>query len=149
MGNFLVSATKHSWVPAGILFIAVCFIVGGSQLRGDAGLYPVAVGIITAVLAAFELVQRLLHRSDSLDAADTARRLHILLILAWFLGTILALYVLGVLLGIAISATLYFRIFAGFGFGASAGIGLSHTAFFWIVFEILAGFRLYQGLFFG
>ena len=138
---------ERTWLASTILLLAVLFVVGAQGFSGDAARFPTVVGALTALLAAAELVFRLRDRSpahqDQVAGPDLNRKL---LLGGWALITLSGFYVLGVIAAIMISATLYFYVFVWRRLVWSVAAGLSHALFFWVAFELLAGFRLYQGI---
>lgn len=142
----ILRAILSNWVTIGILLLSLAFVAEALTLRGDAGRFPIAVGLCTAILAAIELIQSC--RSPGLQAEPTkpGPLQDKLLIGSWFVATLALFYVLGILIGIAISGTVYFYLFARKRLHWAVIAGLAHTAFFWIAFDLLAGFRLYGGI---
>ncbi len=137
---------ERTWLASTILLLAVLFVVGAQGFSGDAAHFPTVVGTLTALLAAAELMFRLRDRSpaqDQIAGSDLNRKL---LLGGWALITLSSFYGLGVIATIMISATLYFYVFVWRRLIWSIAAGLGHALFFWIAFELLAGFRLYQGV---
>lgn len=139
-------ALVGNWVTVTILLVSIGFIAEASTFQGDSAKFPTAVGISTALLALIDLIRSLrmrkLRKADH-DVVPTTQRL---MVGCWIALTIGLFYVVGVLGGIGISAIAYFYIFTRLNLSLVIIVGLGHSAFFWIVFDLLAGFRLYGGL---
>jgi len=134
------------------LLIALCLLgVGFAAIaqgfRGDAWKFPTVVGVLTAALAAVELVRLL--RSDPREGAapaDPGARRRGAMLAAWFAAALAGVYVAGLLVAVAVATALYARAFLGAGPLRAGAAGLAHALFFWVAFELLAGFRLWGGI---
>jgi hypothetical protein len=146
----LADFLETSWVSLAILIVSLLFVAESLTLRGDAASYPLVVGLITAALSLVDLAGRYLRRHD----VDTdhlgllADRLGQKLVIGgWLTATFVSFYVLGIIATVALSATIYFRLFVTGNLVKALLIGLAHTLAFWVAFDLLAGFNLYTGLF--
>ncbi len=142
---------ERVWVPALICAVSIVFVVEAQALRGDGGKFPTVVGALSACLAFVELVlQAFAPKPQSGLASDAdpswAEFQKKVLLALWFVLTLGAFYVVGVLAAIAISAALYHLVFARRGVVWAFVFGLSHAVFFWVAFDLLAGFQLYGGV---
>lgn len=146
MARFL----EASWMSLAILLISLLFVAESLTLKGDAAKYPLTVGLITAALSVIDLAGRYLRRRDvnedhlGLMADRLGQKL---LIGGWLAATLASFYVLGIIATVALSGTIYFRIFVTGNLLKALLIGLAHALAFWVAFDLLAGFNLYSGLF--
>lgn len=134
------------WLLLAILALAVGFVIGAQGFRGDAWKFPTAVGGITAALALLELGLALGRGGRQARPGAEGGGGRGLAAAAWFLATLGAVYALGVVAGVGVSAAVYFHAFVRRDVLRSVAAGVAHAAFFWIAFEVLAGFRLYAGV---
>lgn len=135
-----------NWVTITILLVSIGFVAEASTFKGDSAKFPTAVGIATALLALIDLIQSLRMRKGREDDHDVVPTAQKFMVGGWIALTIGLFYVVGILCGIAISAIVYFYVFARLNLFLAMMAGLGHSAFFWIAFDLLAGFRLYGGL---
>lgn len=141
---------KASWMSIVILVASLAFVAESLTLKGDAGKYPLVVGLITATLCLLDLVIRFLIRRDvnkgHIGTLEDSLGVK-LLIGAWIAATLALFYVIGVVATVAISGAAYFHLFVCRSLVKSALIGLAHAVAFWVAFDLLAGFNLYEGIF--
>ena len=146
-GARVLGLLRQSWFTVAIGAIAVCFAIGALGYSGDAQKFPLVVGVLTAILAAAELVLAGLGRSavraDGGDAAGGSVKSFMLAV--WFTATVAGLYMLGLLIAAFCSTAVYFFIFVDRKPVWAVAFGVAHCAFIWLAFDVLAGFRLYQG----
>lgn len=146
-GPFTVLA--DSWFTAAIGVVAICFALGALGYSGDAKKFPLVVGILTFVLSVIELI--LIRRDGALPSAPEAveespeRRNRQLLLAGWFVLTVAGLYTLGLLVAAFVSTAVYFFVFVDRKPLRAIAFGGAHAAFLWLVFDVFAGFRLYEG----
>ncbi|MFN3643609.1 MAG: hypothetical protein ACK4TB_11900 [Gemmobacter sp.] len=128
--------------------LAAAFAWGASGLRGDVGRFPLLVGTITAVLALAEAAVRALAAPPPAapEPAGPASRRRAALLLAWFAGTLAGLWLIGVVAGTALWASIYFRLFAGLRLLPALAAGAGLAGAFHVGFGLLAGLRLHSGL---
>lgn len=133
-----------------ILAVGLLFVAESLTLRGDAGKYPLVVGLITAGLCVIDIAGRYLgrHKGGDRAARPAARLGQNLLVGGWIAATLVSFYLLGIIGTIALSGTVYFRLFVTPNLLHAGLIGLAHALAFWVAFDLLAGFNLYSGLFF-
>lgn len=147
-GARLVDFFKRSWFTVAIGAIAVSFAVGALGYSGDAQKFPLVVGVLTAILALAELVLAGLGRSvaQAEGGGDYAvGHPKSIMLAVWFVATVAGLYSLGLLIAAFCSTALYFFIFVDRKPVWAVAFGVAHCAFIWLAFDVLAGFRLYQG----
>ena len=104
-------ALEAPWMPVAIFVASLAFVAESLTLKGDAGKYPLVVGLITAALCVMDLAARFLkrHRVNEDHTGILVRRLgEKLLISAWVAATLVSFYVVGVIATVAISGTVYF-----------------------------------------
>jgi hypothetical protein len=139
-----------SWLSGAILVVSMMFVAESLTLKGDAAKYPLVVGLITAALSLIDLAGRYLGRHDLNEdhiGFLTDRLGQKLLISGWLAATITSFYVLGIIATVALSGAVYFRLFVTENLFKALLIGLAHALAFWVAFDLLAGFNLYNGLF--
>ena len=142
---------ESSWMSVAILVVSLLFVAESLTLKGDAAKYPLVVGLVTAALSLIDLVSRYAHRhalNDDHVGLLVDRLGQKLLIGGWLAATVASFYVLGILVTVAISGAIYFRLFVTTSLFKALLIGLAHALAFWVAFDLLAGFNLYTGLFF-
>ncbi len=142
---------ETSWMSIAILIFSLAFVAESLTLKGDAGKYPLVVGLITAALCVLDLAARCLSRhaqSDDGIGILADRLSDKLLICSWIAATLVCFYVLGVIATVAVSGTVYFRLFVTGNSLKAMLIGLTHALAFWVAFDLLAGFNLYTGIVF-
>lgn len=133
---------------ASVAVVAGLFVVGASGIRGDAGRFPQLVGTIVVLLALAEAIVRAL--SPQFCAVPPRRnasdRWRAMIILGWFTATISGFYLLGVVVSTIVFTTVYYCIIAGWRFLPSLAVAGMMALAFWIVFSLMAGFRLHSGV---
>lgn len=139
----------RSWLTAVIGLLAICFILGALDYSGDAKKFPIVVGIITAILAAIELVLAGKGRASPTERetrqTSADERYRALLLAGWFVVTVGGLYLLGLLATAFMATAVYFYVFVDRGPLRAIAFGGAHAALLWLAFDVLAGFRLYEG----
>lgn len=145
MARRLARLLRDEWLLVGLCALAVAFAAVAQGFRGDAWKFPTTVGALTAALAVAEFLRIARAGTPAQRPGDGAGRRGPLLA-AWFLATLAAVYVLGLLVTVAVSTALYFRVFLETSLPRAAALGLGHALVFWVSFELLAGFRLWSGL---
>ena len=146
MARRLARLLRDEWLLAGLCALAVAFAAVSQGFGGDAWKFPTAVGALTAALAAAEVLRLARAGTAPPVETDAGTRRRGLLLAGWFLATLAAVYVLGLLVTVAVSTALYFRVFLETSLPRAAALGLGHALVFWVSFELLAGFRLWSGL---
>lgn len=132
-----------------VLLIGAAFIVGGLQLGSLAGRFPVMLGGVTVALALLEMIGGAFSKAD--DRPEETRRKpdgQELKAIAWIFLTIVAIYVVGILLGALISTILFCRFIEGRGLLKSVAISVLNVFVIWFAFSYLASFDLYRGAIF-
>lgn len=135
------------WLLVAACLIGVAFAAIAQGFRGDAWKFPTVVGVLTAALAAAELVKLL--RADPEEGAapaDPALRRRGAILALWFAATLAGVYVAGLLVTVGVATALYMRAILGAAPLHAGAAGLAHALFFWAAFERLAGFRLWGGI---
>ena len=135
-----------NWFLIAITIVAAMFVVGAMDLKGEAAQFPTAVGVFTIALALIELIARLRTPPTAAPTEADNDLQSIVIVGVWFLATLGSFYVVGILPAIGLSAAAYFRIFIWGNLFKATVAGIGHAIVFWVVFDLLAGFRLYQGL---
>jgi hypothetical protein len=132
-----------------VLLIGAAFIVGGLQLGSSAGRFPIMLGGVTVALALLEIIGGAFSKANDRQEETRAKldRREIKAI-AWIFLTIVAIYVVGILLGAFISTILFCRFIEGRGILKAIGISMLNVFVIWFAFSYLASFDLYRGAIF-
>lgn len=137
-----------SWFIAVIGMICLWFLVTAQEYGGDAWKYPTGVAAVAVVLCLIELARKLVRpgQVDPGEAEFPAGRKRALAVAIWIIGTVALVYVLGLLTGVFLAVSVYFYAFVRRSIWIACGVGAAHSGFIWIVFDVAAGLRLYNGI---
>lgn len=139
---------NRAWFTIFVGAIAVAFAIGALGYSGDAQKFPLMVGVLTAALVLAELV--LVGMGKSTAGTDggaglAGGRMKSFMLAIWFAATVGGLYMLGLLVAAFLSTAAYYFIFVDRKPLWAFAFGVAHCAFIWLAFDLLAGFRLYEG----
>lgn len=137
-----------TWFVATAGVLCSWFLVTAQSYGGNAWKYPTGVAGIAVLLCLLEFARKM-HTPESLDKGETtlnAPWLRTTAVSAWFLITVATIYVFGLIIGIFLAVTVYFYVFVRQSIWHACGFGAAHAGFIWVVFDIVAGLRLYDGI---
>lgn len=142
------------WITLGVVIVGVTFALGALNITGDASRFPLAVGFLTVVLGMFEFIQELRQaRGRPVESTEDApvgapgNWSEILRIAAWFAITIATVFLAGFLIASFVSATIYCSWIERVTPLRSLLRGGAFALVLWAMFDWLAGFVLYEGVF--
>lgn len=146
---------RHRWLTLGVGIVALYFALVARTFSGSGGHFPMLIAVITLGVVVCDLVAGL-RRRDAKPADAAAEAVEVttegpslrleLFTWAWFLGSVVVLYLLGIVIGAGLSCAAYFGIRIRIGPLPALLAGAAASASFYVVFQLLAGFRLYSGI---
>lgn len=137
-----------TWFVATVGLLCSWFLVTAQSYGGDTWKYPTGIAAIAVLLCLLEFARKV-RNPESLDKGETtfnAPWLRTTAVSAWFLITVATIYVFGLIIGIFLTVTVYFYVFVRQSIWLACVFGAAHAGFIWVVFDIAAGLRLYDGI---
>jgi hypothetical protein len=147
-------AWRPDWTILVIMAIAVVFIAGAWSMNLHARRFPLLAGGLCLALGFLELAgsylrfraDRAAGRLKPRPPTDWADIREFAILAAWLFGSVLSIYVLGILGTAFVSTAVYHRVIDKRSVPVSILIGAVIAAFLWVSFSYLAGFHLYEGM---
>jgi hypothetical protein len=155
---------REFWSGAVMLALGIGFLLWARTYSGTAGAMPVLVAWGTIVLSLIDIVSqfetplgrrvRRLVTADKIvewkmEGDEEAALRRILLSVAWLVGYLVGLFLVGFLIATPVYIFFYMVIHGGRSVRDSALTAAGTTFMIWLTFVVLFKYPLYQGLLFG
>ena len=142
--NFSKKLLQSEFFSVIMGLVALFFVVGSFSYNGDAQKFPFVVGICTILITFFDVSFNRQSNQNGFIAVYKLR--YFMSVLGWFTFTLGLIYFFGLVFSAIVSAAIYARAFIKKSLVWCLFYGVTHGAFIYLVFQELAGFRLYRGL---
>ena len=159
-------AVRHRefWSAVLVLALAIGVLLWAKTYPGDSGTVPVLVAWGTIILSIIDVasqfetplgraVRRLVTADKivewKLEGDENASLTRVVLSVAWLVGYLTALFLVGYIIATPIYILGYMTIHGGRSLRDSALVAAAATLTIWLVFVVMFGYPLYPGVLFG
>jgi hypothetical protein len=153
-GKRLSTIWIPDWTVLVIMVIAAIFIMSALSMNLNARRFPLLAGGLCLALGVRERLRDFVrHRTELVRGEPRVRKVvnwddrkEIAIITVWLFGSVLSIYVLGILGTAFVSTAVYHKVIDQRSTALSLALGAAISIFLWLSFSYLAGFRLYEGM---